>query len=119
MIAKITEIDGIIDKLESLIKTLREERDEAVQELAAVKKNLDDRELELLQLDEEMQRDKKRFDEERQVVLQERAEAAQKLDKIALRIRELVPLLPQNAASVDTPFGASQTNQNTLNFSED
>jgi predicted nucleic acid-binding Zn-ribbon protein len=116
MFGKIAEIDGIVDRLESLIKTLSEERDNAVDELARVKKTLDDRETELLQMDDEIQRETKRFEEERRTMMQEQADAEQRLEKLAYRIRELLPLLPEEIAPVGQPAIAVQT---TLNYEED
>jgi chromosome segregation ATPase len=116
MIAKLNEIESVIDKLESVIKTLREERDSALNELALVKKTLDEREIELLQMDEEMQREIKRFEDEQNEIAQERLDAEQRLEKIAIRIRELVPLLPEREAPVTLYAGGSQT---TIDYSED
>ncbi|MDR1019865.1 MAG: hypothetical protein LBL73_03820 [Synergistaceae bacterium] len=112
MIAKITEIDGIIDKLETVIMKLREERDRAVDELAAVKKALDERELELLQMDEETQRAIAGFEDELRVIKQERSEAEQRLESVAVRVRELVSFLPDSAAS-------QAAGDNDVNFSGD
>jgi predicted nucleic acid-binding Zn-ribbon protein len=94
MIAKITEIDGIIDRLENMMTALREERDRAISELASLKTELDERELELLQMDEEMRREAARFEDERNMIQQERSEAEARLDKLASRIRELISFLP-------------------------
>jgi chromosome segregation ATPase len=115
MIAKITEIDSIIDRLENAITTLREERDRAVRELTGVKTALDERELELLQMDEEMQREIARFDDERKMIQQERAEANARLEKLASRIRELVSFLPPDG-TVPT---VSATGNASANPSED
>ncbi|MDR3322118.1 MAG: hypothetical protein LBS93_06675 [Synergistaceae bacterium] len=111
MIGKITELDGVVGKLESLIKTFRDERDKAVGEADRLKKVLDDRELELLQMDEQLQKESKRIEEERQAMMREHADYEQKLGELATRIRELLPLLTDAAA----PSGGSQT---TLNYDE-
>ncbi|MDR1515711.1 MAG: hypothetical protein LBS45_08450 [Synergistaceae bacterium] len=116
MIAKITEIEGIIDKLESVIIKLRDERDRAVDELSAAKKALDDRELELLQMDEEMQREAARFEDERNMIKQERDDAGGRLEKLASRIRELVSFLPEGGA---VPAQSVIPTNTTINFSED
>jgi uncharacterized FlgJ-related protein len=117
MISKITEIDGIIDRLETLIKTLREERDSALNELVRVKKDLESRELEIMQMDEEIQKEAKRFEEERQFIMQERIEAGQRLDKMALRIKELAPPLSESINS-ENP-AALERKQTELNYDED
>ena len=104
MIAKITEIDGIIERLGSAMTALREERDLAVRELASVKTALDEREIELLQMDEEMQREIARFEDERKMLQQERGEAEERLEKLASRVRELVSLLPESGS---VPVAAS------------
>ncbi|MDR1943389.1 MAG: hypothetical protein LBQ19_01055 [Synergistaceae bacterium] len=116
MIGKITEIDGIIDKLESLITTLREERDNALKELALAKKTIDERELDLLQMDEEAQRDKRRFEEERQSIMNEQVEAVQMLENVAARIRRLVPAPRDEVVNAGVGIGGSQT---TLKYEED
>ncbi|MDR3254230.1 MAG: hypothetical protein LBT31_01510 [Synergistaceae bacterium] len=109
MIAKITEIDGIVDKLESLIKTLREERDSAVSEAARLKKVMDDREMEILQVDDQLQKESKRIEEERKAMVQEHADYEQRLGELATRIRELLPLLTEADAFASEPCGESQT----------
>ena len=86
------------------IEALREERDLAVRELASVKTALDEREIELLQMDEEMQREIARFEDERKMLQQERGEAEERLEKLASRVRELVSFLPESGAA---PVAAS------------
>ena len=112
MIAKITEIDGIIDKLETVIMKLREERDLAVSELSTTKKALDERELELLQMDEETRREIARYEDELRVIRQERAEAKDRLDGVTLRVRELVSFLPDSEAP-------QPARDSAVDFSED
>lgn len=94
MIAKITEIESAIDKMESMIKKLVEERDNARSEAERLKKQLDGKELEMLQLDEEIQKEAKRFEEEKETIKQTHADSEKKLDEIAARIRQILPLLP-------------------------
>lgn len=96
MIAKLTEFENIIEKLEALIKNLKDDRDRAWDEVERVKKIVDQRELELLQLDEEIQREAKRFEERMQALVDEREDAEKKLDELGARIRDLLPLLPEN-----------------------
>jgi predicted nucleic acid-binding Zn-ribbon protein len=114
MIEKIAEIDGIVDKLELLIKTLREERDSAVNEFSRLKKDLDDREMELLQMDEEMQKQAKRFEEEKEIMAREQTEAQKKLDSMADRIRQLLPT--QSDEIVQAGSQSFEINQNFLRY---
>ncbi len=94
MIAKLAEFENIIEKLETLIKNLKDERDKALDELEQTKKLVDQRELELLQLDEEIQREAKSFEERLKAATEERVDAEKKLDELADRIRNLLHLLP-------------------------
>jgi polyphosphate kinase 2 (PPK2 family) len=114
MIEKIAEFDGIVDKLELLIKTLREERDSAVSESVRLKKDLDDREMELLQMDEEMQKQARRFEEEKEIIVREQAEAQQKLDSMVVRIRQLLP--PQSDEVVPAEPQSCEIDQNFLRY---
>jgi uncharacterized coiled-coil DUF342 family protein len=116
MIAKITEIEGIIDKLENVIIKLRDERDRAMDELAAAKRALDERELELLQMDEETRQETARLEDERNAIKGECDDANQRLDKLASRIRELVSFLPGDDVS---PAQISVPADKDINFSED
>lgn len=95
MIEKLTEIENVVDKLETLVRTLREDRDRAWEEVGRLKKALDERETELLQLDEEIRQEAKRFDEQMQSMHQEREDVSNRLDEVAGRIRDLLPLLPK------------------------
>ncbi|MDR3331332.1 MAG: hypothetical protein LBT08_01775 [Synergistaceae bacterium] len=96
MFAKISELEEIVGKLETLVKSLAKERDQATEEASRMKKALDEREFELLQLDEELQRETKRFQEERASMELEQEETGRKLDDLASRIRALLPLLPES-----------------------
>lgn len=96
MIKKIEEIEHSLAKLEEIIKTLRSERDDAKKTAESLKKQLDDRELELLQLDEEMQNLTKRYEDELTTLRQDRQTLEKKLDSFSERVRELIPLLPRD-----------------------
>ena len=93
---KMAEIEGYADKIEDLIKTLLQERDEARTEVIRLKKLLDDRELELLQLDEEFSREKARYDQENTSMRERLEEAGGRLNNLATRLREIMPLLPDD-----------------------
>lgn len=95
MIKKIEEIESSLAKLEDIIKTLRSERDSAKKSAENLKKQLDERELELLQLDEEIQNTTKRYEEELKTLREDRQTLEKKLDSFAARVRELIPLLPE------------------------
>ena len=102
MIAKLAEFENIIVKLESLIKNLKADRDQALDEVERLKKLVDQRELELLQLDEEIQSEAKNFEERLKAAADEREDAEKKLDELAIRIRSLLPLLPDDQVSEET-----------------
>jgi predicted nucleic acid-binding Zn-ribbon protein len=95
MIGKIAEIDAAAGKLELMVKSLVEDRERAWAEVARLKKALDEREMEFLQMDEEFQNAVKGFDEERAAMREERAEAERRLDEVSSRVRTLLPLLPE------------------------
>ena len=96
MIKKIEEIESSLAKLEGIIKTLRSERNSAKETAENLKKQLDERELELLQLDEEIQTTTKRYEDELVTLREDRRTLEKKLDSFAGRIRELIPLLPES-----------------------
>jgi chromosome segregation ATPase len=95
MMGKIAEIEAAADKLESMVKSLVEDRERAWAEVASLKKALDEREMEFLQMDEEFRRAAKDFEEERAAMREERADAERRLDEVSLRVRALLPLLPE------------------------
>ena len=95
MIGRIAEIEAAADKLVSMVGSLVEDREKAWAEVARLKKALDEREMEFLQMDEEFQRAAKRFEEERATMRDERADVERRLDEVSSRIRTLLPLLPE------------------------
>ena len=92
MITRIAEIEQIAEKLETMIKSLIKDRDEAWSEVARLKQMLDDRELELLQTDEELQK----VQGERDSVMRDKEDTERRLDDVAYRIKELLPLLTED-----------------------
>jgi chromosome segregation ATPase len=95
MIEKIAEVNGIIEKLEERVRALADERNAALSDAAGLKKSLDDREMELLQLDEELRSETKRFEAELARLNQEREETEKHFDELASRVRSLLSLLPE------------------------
>ncbi len=95
MMGRLAEIETAADRLESLVKSLVEDRARAWAEAERLKKALDEREMEFLQMDEEFQRAAKRFEEECATMRDERADAERRLDEVSSRIRTLLPLLPE------------------------
>ncbi len=75
MMGRLAEIETAADRLESLVKSLVEDRARAWAEAERLKKALDEREMEFLQMDEEFQRAAKRFEEECATMRDERADA--------------------------------------------
>jgi chromosome segregation ATPase len=96
MIEKIAEVNGIVGKLEELVRELVSERNAAANEVARLRKNLDDREMDLLQLDEQLRSETMKFEEELAKLKQEREDIERKFDELAERIRSILPLLPES-----------------------
>jgi uncharacterized protein involved in exopolysaccharide biosynthesis len=111
MSSSITDIESGITKIETLIKSLREDRDKARAEAADAKRLLEERELELLQLDEERQEERRGFDDMLSEARQASENLEAKLAELAARIKNLMPLVAEydhadsNAETVRTPPG--------------
>lgn len=95
MIGKINEIESAAERLETSVRFLVEDRARAWAEVDRLKKTLDERELELLQLDEQLSRETKRFEEERDALVMAREDAEKCLEQVAARVQSLLPLLPE------------------------
>jgi chromosome segregation ATPase len=91
----ITDIESGIDKIEALIKTLRDERDAAKAEAAAMKRDLDDREMELLQTDEEMAETKRGYEEQLAESRQAREDMETRLSDVASKVKNLMALVAE------------------------
>jgi chromosome segregation ATPase len=107
MSSSITDIESGITKLEALIKSLREDRDKARAEAAEAKSALEERELELLQADEERREERRGFEDTLSETRQESEKLEAKLAELAARIKNLMPLIAEygdsNAETVRTP----------------
>lgn len=107
MIGSVAEIKEASDRLESMIRALVDDRERAWAEVARLKKALDDREMEFLQMDEEYRNAVKKFEEERVAMAADREDMERTIDEVASRIRGLLPILPE-VRSEQTP-GAGQS----------
>lgn len=107
MIARIAEIEASVSKLESIIKSLAKDREEAWAEIERLKRQLDEQELELLQTDEELQKVTK----ERDSVILDKEETQRRLEDVAARIMELMPLLPDSEVSFEESSSGFETNE--------
>ncbi|MDR1481698.1 MAG: hypothetical protein LBI74_03640 [Synergistaceae bacterium] len=96
MIEKIAAVYGIVEKLEESVRELVAERNASANEIMRLRKNLDDREMDLLQLDERLRNETERFEDELARLKQEREEIEKKFDELAERIRSILPLLPES-----------------------
>lgn len=96
MMNKLTELEKVVERLETFVDALCEERDEAVCEAKNLRKALDERELELLQIDEESRKEKERLREELETAKAELEESDRRMERLAERIRNLLPLLPDS-----------------------
>jgi predicted nucleic acid-binding Zn-ribbon protein len=91
----IIDIESGIDRLESLVRTLREDRDKARAEAMTLRRALDEREMELLQTDEELQLQKKRCADDIAEERKLREDLELRLAEVADRIRRIFPLLDE------------------------
>jgi len=91
----IMDIESGIDKIEAMIKSLRDERDKAVSDAAAAKRALDDREMELLQSDEELQQTKRRCEEKLAEEKKAREDIEARLAEVASKVKNLLPLVTE------------------------
>jgi uncharacterized protein involved in exopolysaccharide biosynthesis len=107
--SSIIDIESGIAKIETLIKSLREDRDKARAEAAEAKRLLEERELELLQMDEERQDERRGFDEALSEARQASENLETRLAELAARIKNLMPLVAEydhadsNAETVRIP----------------
>ncbi|MDR0651921.1 MAG: hypothetical protein LBG12_01310 [Synergistaceae bacterium] len=98
----IADIENGLVKIEALIRGLFNDRDRARAEAADLKRALDDREMELLTLDEAQQNMKD--DYERQIAESSRAreELELKLEELASKIMDLIPLAEEYSSENKT-----------------
>jgi sugar phosphate isomerase/epimerase len=98
----IADIENGLLKIEALIKGLFEDRDRDRAEIKDLKRALDDRELELLALDEAQQNMKN--DYERQIAESSRAreELELKLEELASKVMALMPLAEEYSSENKT-----------------
>lgn len=96
MNGRVEEIQEAAGRLERMLRALVEDRDRAWAEVARLKKSLDDREMEFLQMDEEYRNAVKKFDEEKSAMASDRQETERQLEEISTRIKALLPLLPDS-----------------------
>lgn len=108
MTGRVAEIEESAARLERSISALVADRERAWAEVARLKKALDERELEFLQMDEEYQRAVKKFDDERAAMDAEKADVERRLDEVASKVKALLPLLPDISAA----SSVSATNSN-------
>lgn len=102
MTGRVAEIVESAERLERSLTALIADRERAWAEVARLKKALDERELEFLQMDEEYQRAVKKFGEERSAMDAEKAEIERRLDEVAAKVKALLPLLPEIAETPTT-----------------
>jgi len=89
----ILDIESGMDKIEALVKTLREERDTARAEAQSMKRSLDDREMEYLQIDEELREFKRASEEQLAAERKEREDLENRLAEVALKFKNIMPLV--------------------------
>jgi len=99
----ILDIESGLDKIEALVKTLREERDTAKEEALSMKSALDERETEYLQLDEELQRTRRESEEQISELRREREDLEHRLAEVALKFKNIMPLVMQYSDEAQDP----------------
>ena len=95
------DIESGLDKIEALVKTLREERDAAKAEAEANKRALDERETEYLQIDEELQEVRRASEERLETARREREDLENRLVEVALKLKNLMPLVMKYSDEAD------------------
>ena len=97
----ILDIESGLDKIEALVKTLREERDTAKAEAEAIKRALDERETEYLQIDEELQEVRRTSEEQLEAARREREDLENRLAEVALKFKNILPLVMKYSDEAD------------------
>jgi septal ring factor EnvC (AmiA/AmiB activator) len=97
MSSSITDIESGITKIEALMKSLREDRDKSQSEVSEIKRLLEERELDLLQAEEEREKERRGFEEELSEERKARENLEEKLSELAARINSLMPLVAEYA----------------------
>jgi chromosome segregation ATPase len=97
----IMDIESGLDKIEALIRALRDERDKARDEAADLKRALDDREMELLQSDEELQQTKRKCEEQLAEARDAREEMERRLSEVAAKMKNMMPLVAEYSAPAE------------------
>jgi predicted RNase H-like nuclease (RuvC/YqgF family) len=95
--SSITDIESGITKIETLIKSLRDDRDKARAEAAELKRLLEERELELLQMDEDRQEERRGFEERISETRKTSESLETRLAELAERIKNLMSLVTEYA----------------------
>jgi chromosome segregation ATPase len=98
----IADIENGLLKIEALIRGLSEDRDKARAEIAELKRALDDRELELLTLDEAQQNMKNDYESQIAESARAREELELKLEELASKIMALMPLVEEYSSESNT-----------------
>ena len=89
----ILDIESGMDKIEALVKTLHEERDAAKAEAESMKRALDEREMEFLQIDEELQEARRTSEEQLTAERKEREDLENRLAEVAQKFKNIMPLV--------------------------
>ena len=91
----IMDIESCMDKIEALVKTLREERDAARAEIESMRRALDERETEFLQVDDELQKIRREGEEQLAAERREREDLENRLTAVASKLKNMLPLVAQ------------------------
>ncbi|MDR3281049.1 MAG: hypothetical protein LBT23_11095 [Synergistaceae bacterium] len=93
MLESILDIESGIEKIEVLVRTLREDRDKARAEAAELRKALDEREIELLQLDEERERERRGYEDKMAETSRAMEDLESRIHYVADKVRNIMPLV--------------------------
>ena len=80
-------------KIETLVKALRDERDAARAEMESMRRALDERETEFLQVDDELQKIRRESEDKLAAERKEREDLEFRLAEVASKLKNLMPLV--------------------------
>ena len=104
----ILDIESCMDKIEAMVKTLRGERDAAIAEAESMRRALDERETEFLQIDDELQKIKREGEDKLAAERKERENLENRLAEVASKLKNLMPLVMNHSdeaqSAPESPF---------------
>ena len=87
---QIEQLENYLDQVAEKTKKLKKERDEAVAHSANISERLDERELQLMQFEEDAQGAAKQFEEERALLISEKEQLQTRIDALVKKIKGIL-----------------------------